>query len=100
MGMMNPRLTGNISRVGFGRAGQKKPLESRGLSLACLPLLDLVECGKRAFEFSIEEPHRIENFAEGRGCSCPVSLSKGEDAVVSQISHDSRVGNSIVERVA
>src|SRR6266403_6353721 len=59
--------------------------------------LDLVEFGKRSFKFGIEEPHRIKNFAEGCRCSCPVSLSKGEDAVVSQISHDPRIGDSIVD---
>jgi hypothetical protein len=65
-----------------------------------LPRLDLVEFGKRSFKFGVEEPHRIEDFAEGCRCSGPVSLSKGEDAVVSQISHDPRVGNSIVDEVA
>jgi len=65
-----------------------------------LSRLDLIEFGKRSFKFGIEEPHRIKNFAEGCRCSCPVSLSKGEDAVVSQISHDPRVGNSIVDQVA
>src|SRR5258708_6703454 len=65
-----------------------------------LPRLDLVEFGERPFKFVIEEPHRIKNFAEGCGCSCPVGLSKGEDAVVSQISHDPRVGNSIGEQVS
>src|SRR3981189_1526354 len=65
-----------------------------------LPRLDFVEFGKRSFKFGIEEPHRIKNFTEGCRCSCPVSLSKGEDAVVSQISHDRRVGNSIVDQVA
>jgi hypothetical protein len=67
------------------------------LTSTLLPRLDLVEFGKRSFKFGIEEPHRIKNFAEGCRCSCPVSLSKGEDAIVSQISHDRRVGNSIVD---
>src|SRR6266481_2317507 len=62
--------------------------------------LDLVEFGKRSFKFGIEEPHRIKNFAEGCRCSCPVSLSKGEDAVVAQISHDPRIGDSIIDQVA
>ena len=56
-----------------------------------LPRLDLVEFRTRSFKFGIEEPHRIKNFAEGCRCSCSVSLSKGEDAIVSQISHDPRV---------
>src|ERR1700730_2522163 len=64
------------------------------------PGLDLFEFRKRPFEVPIEEPHRIKNFAEGCRCSCPVSLPKGEDAVVSQISHDRRVGNPVVEQVA
>src|ERR1700676_1845875 len=72
----------------------------RRLMSTLLPRLDLVEFGKRSFKFGIEEPHRIHDFAEGCRCSCPVGLSKGEDAVVSQISHDRRVGNSIVEQVA
>src|ERR1700738_744109 len=54
----------------------------------------------RSFKFGIEEPHRIKNFAESCRCSCPVSLSKGENAIVSQISHDRRVGNCIVDQVA
>src|ERR1700687_308893 len=72
----------------------------RLLTSTLLPRLDPVKCGKRSFKFGIEEPHRIKNFAEGCRCSCPVSLSKGEDAIVSQISHDRRVGNSIVDQVA
>jgi hypothetical protein len=62
--------------------------------------LDLVEFGQRSFEFVIEEPHRIENFAEGCRRFCPVGLSKGEDAVVAQKSHDRRVGNFICGEVA
>src|SRR6266404_722967 len=78
-----------------------EPRFDRPLSTSTLlPRLDLVECGKRSFKLAIEEPHRIKNFAEGRRCSCPVSLSKGEDAVVSQISHDPRLGNFIVDQVA
>ena len=44
--------------------------------------------------------NRIENFAQGSRCSRPVGLSKGEDAVVAQISHDRRVGNSMAGQVA
>src|SRR5262249_11890014 len=39
-----------------------------GLQSRLLPFLlslDLVEFGQRAFEFVVEQPHRIENFAEG-----------------------------------
>ena len=81
------------ARVNRGPVGtcRLQPLLSR---------LDLVEFGKRSFKFAIEEPHRIKNFVEGCRCSCPVSLSKGEDAIVSQISHDPRVGNFIVDQVA
>ena len=65
-----------------------------------LPHLDILECRKRALELVVEQPHRIEDFAEGRGGSCPVGLAKGEDAVVAQISHDRRVGNAIAEQIA
>src|SRR5262249_38173195 len=72
-----------------------------GLRILTLSLrLDLVEFGQRPFEFVIEEPHRIENFAEGRRCFRPVGPSEGEDAIVAQKSHDRRVGNSIVGEVA
>ncbi len=93
-----PRVTGNRLRPQFDERAQKF-FESSRLS-APLPRLDLVEFGNRSFKFGIEEPHRIKNFAEGRRCSCPVSLPKGEDAVVAQISHDLRVGNSVAEQVA
>src|SRR5712692_8418733 len=39
--------------------------------------LDLVEFGPRSFEFIVEEPHGIKNFAEGCRCSCPVGSSEG-----------------------
>src|SRR5580704_19796213 len=71
-----------------------------GQALILLPTCDLFQHGQRALEFVVEEPHRIENFAEGCGCFRPVGLSKGEDAVVAQISHDGRVGNSIAGQVA
>src|SRR5712671_1246028 len=64
---------------------RRRPLRGSGrsaLSSALLPSLDLVELGQGAFKLVVEEPHRIENFAEGCRCFCPVSLSKGEDAVV------------------
>lgn len=68
--------------------------------LTLLPRLDIVECGKRSFELFIEEPHRIENLAEGCRCFCPIGRAKGEDAIVSQIFHDRRVGNIIAEQIA
>src|SRR5712671_92922 len=90
-----------------GRRGWKQswcPSEPRSdwhpLTSTLLPRLDLVELGKRSFEFGIEEPHRIKNFAESCRCSGPVGLSKGEDAVVSQVSHDPRLGNAIADQVA
>ena len=52
------------------------------------------------FKFVIEEPHRIKNFAERCSCFCSVSSSKSEDAVVSQISHDPRVGYFVAGQVA
>ena len=56
-----------------------------------LPGPDLVEFEQRSFKFAVEEPHRIEDFAESRGCLGSVGASKREDAVVSQISHDPRL---------
>ena len=52
---------------------------------------DLVEFEERSFKFLVEEPHRIEDFAESCRCRGSVDASKREDAVVSQISHDSRL---------
>src|SRR5258705_10248241 len=104
---MNQRGRG-ITRGRRGRGcllretvGARRTAVRRNLPTSTLLLrLDLVEFGKRSFKFGIEEPHRIKNFAEGCRCSCPVSLSKGEDAVVSQISHDPRLGDSIIDQVA
>src|SRR5476651_2377888 len=62
--------------------------------------LDLIKFRQRSFKFVIEEPHRIENFAEGCRCSRPVCLSEGEHAVVAQIKHDLRVGDSVIGQVA
>ena len=76
------------------------PCGLMGHLLSSLPRPDLVESGKRLLKFGIEEPHRIKNLAESCRCSCPVGMSKGEDAIVSQISHNSRIGNSVVEQVA
>src|SRR5580692_6422184 len=64
-----------------------------------LRLLDLAEQRQRPVEFIIEQPHRIENLADRRGCFRPVSLSKSEDAVVAEISHDSRVQNLMADHV-
>src|SRR3954462_1218244 len=64
------------------------------------PGLDLVEFGQRSFELVVEEPHRIENFAEGRGRSRPVGLPEGENTVVTQVSHDRRVGHPVIGEVA
>src|SRR5512139_638770 len=61
---------------------------------------DLAEFGQRAIEYIIEEPHRIQNFAHGRGCLRPVSLTKGEHAVVAQVSHDSRLRNPVIQQVS
>jgi len=61
---------------------------------------DLVEFGKRAFELFVEEPHRIEDLSViGRPFE-KEGLSKGEDAVVSQISHHLRVGNPVAGQIA
>src|SRR5258705_11574088 len=65
------------------------------LSLTLLPSLDLVEFGQRAFKFIIEQPHGIENFPKACRRFGPVDFSKGEDAVVAQISHYGWVGNSM-----
>jgi hypothetical protein len=61
---------------------------------------DLVEFGKRAFELFVEEPHRIEDLSVSRRRFGPVGLSKGEDAVVSQIGHDLRIRNAVAGQVA
>jgi hypothetical protein len=53
--------------------------------------LDLAELGQRSFN---------QNFAYRCRCFCPVSLSKGEDAVVTQISHHRLIGDFIVCQLA
>src|SRR5437870_3824844 len=87
----SPRMT-----IEFNR----KTLKTMRRSMSALLSLDLVEFGRRSFKFVIEEPHRIENFAQGCRCFCPVGLSKGEDAVVAQKTHDPRVGNLEFGQVA
>ena len=89
------RARGVLRVVGTG-LGQGWQL----LIIALLPSLDLVEFGQRSFKFAIEEPHRIKNFAEGRRCFCPVSLPKGEDAIVAQISQYRRIRNLVLGQVA
>src|SRR5215471_12822748 len=61
---------------------------------------DLLEFRLRLLELPVEEPHRVENFAEGGRCSGSVSLAEGKDAVVSQVFHDHRIGNPVVEQIA
>src|SRR5215510_370229 len=67
---------------------------------AFLLRLDLVELGQRALEYIIEEPHRIQNLAHGYGRFRPVGLAEGKHAVVAQISHDSRLGDAVIQEVA
>src|SRR4029079_16498543 len=67
---------------------------------AVLLRFDVAEFGQRAIKYIIEEPHRIENFAHGRRCLGPVGLAIGKHAVVAQISHDSRLGNPVIEQVS
>src|SRR6478752_3606118 len=85
------RFSGQASDACCGKQGWC-PGESRPdwptLTSTLLPCLDLVEFGKRSFEFGIEEPHRIKNFAEGCGRSRPVGFPECEDAIVSQVPHD------------
>src|SRR4026209_1863019 len=64
---------------------------------AFLLRFDLAEFGQRTVEYIIEQPHRIQNFAHGRGCFGSVSLAIGKHAVVAQISHDSRLGNPVIQ---
>src|SRR5215467_7116457 len=75
----------------------------RGVRLrlsSLLARLDLVELGERAFEFAVEQPHRVENFAEACRRFRPVGLSEREDAVVAQISHDRGVGDPVIGQIA
>src|SRR5262249_11134870 len=84
-------------RVGATEAGSRVSVRYRQpLILTLLPSLDLIEFGQRSLKFLIEEPHPIENFADGCRRFCPVSLSKGEDAVVAQVSHYRGIRDFIV----
>jgi hypothetical protein len=86
-----------LRRSGAGSSIRKRTfVRWQSLIFTLLPGPDLVEFGQRSFKFVIEEPHRIENFAEGSGRFSPVSLSKREDAIVSQVSYDGQVRNPIV----
>jgi hypothetical protein len=60
-------------------------------AMVLLPGPDSVEFGQRSFKFVVEEPHRIEDFAESCRCLGSVGASIRENAVVSQISHDPRL---------
>src|SRR5262245_37783056 len=53
-----------------------------------IPCFDLFEARLGGFEFVVEQPHRIEDFAKGRRRSCAVTLAERENAVVAQESHD------------
>src|SRR5207237_7882901 len=54
----------------------------RRLSHSALLLsFDLFESGSRALELVVEQPHRIQDFAEGRGGFRPVRLAEGEHGV-------------------
>jgi hypothetical protein len=50
----------------IGASSNESGLGNRSVSPLLLRL-DRVELGQRAFKFVVEEPHRIENFAEGCG---------------------------------
>src|SRR5687767_381049 len=75
-------------------------IASRRWSLDAPVGFNLVEFGPRALEFDVEQPHRFENFAEGRRCLRPVRLAESEDAVVAQVPHDPRVCYSVIREVA
>ena len=45
-----------------------------------LPPLDLVEPGKRLFEFGMEQPHRIENFAGSHFVAASFTAARGKPA--------------------
>src|SRR5712672_3131657 len=61
---------------------------------------DLVEFEERSFKFVVEEPHRIEDFAESCRRLGSVGASEREGGVVSQISQDPRLRNSVVGEAA
>ena len=74
--------------------------EGAGLRSSPLPLrLDLVEPGLRALELFVEEPHRGEDLAVVHRGSGPVGPAEGEHAVVAQVAHDLRIGDSIAGQV-
>src|ERR1700733_204209 len=57
----------------YGRGGASAP-----------PRLDRIERGQCLFEFVVEEPHGVENFAKARRCPGPVGAAEGKNAVVAQ----------------
>src|SRR5262245_39763861 len=71
-----------------------------GVRLARPPQLDRLEGGAGALELVGEQPHRLEDLAEGGGGPGPVRLAEGEDRVVAQVSHDPRVRDEIGLEVA
>ncbi len=96
-----PRLTIDLLAATRRAAWCSTPVA--GVLCSSAPLSsnrDLVILGQRSLKFIIEKPHRIKNFTESGRFLCSVSLSKSEDAIVSQISHDPRIVNSIVDQVA
>jgi hypothetical protein len=60
----------------------------------------LVKFETRLLEFGVEKPHRVEDFPVICRGSSAIGLTKGEDAVVAQISHDRWVGNSVGKQIA
>src|SRR5579872_1391058 len=60
----------------------------------------LVKFETRLLEFGVEKPHRVENLPVVCRGSRAIGLAKGKDAVVAQISHDRRVGNSVGKQIA
>src|ERR1700757_1815098 len=74
------------------------PIVALRLSLALRS--DLVELCHCPLELVVEQPHRIENLAEGRRTSRAIGLPESEDAVVAQIAHDPRLGDAVASEVA
>src|ERR1041385_7507048 len=78
-----------------------RDLARRGLvPLPLLPALDLIEFCERTLEFTVEQPHRVEDLAKRRRFLRPVGWAEGEDAVVAQIAHDPGVGNPVTGQIA
>src|SRR5271165_2111670 len=62
--------------------------------------LDLVQSCDGLAELVVEQPHRVEDFAERRRGLRAVDVAEGEDAVVAQISHDGWIGNPVIDEIA